>query len=95
MNLFADTEALPSYIDPELWGDFITNRKAIKKPMSEVAKNRMLRKLGRWHTAGIDVNECLERSIINSWQDVYEPKQPEQPDPVGELTSRGYRLHYS
>ena len=89
-ELFDD---LPAWLDADLWRDFIANRKGIKKPMTEVGQKRMLMKLLRWHERGIDVNECLERSLINGWKDIYEPdaRRPKSTR-VEDLFAGGFRL---
>lgn len=90
IELFDD---MPEWLNAELWKDFITNRKGMKKPMTEVAQKRMLMKCERFHDRGIDVNECLERSLINSWKDIYEPDPRRQkPDHIEDLFAKGYRL---
>lgn len=85
---------MPEWIDAGLWQDFITNRKGIKKPMTEVAQKRMLMKLERWHGRGLNINECLERSLINGWKDVYEPDpRRSKPTHVEDLFANGFRLN--
>jgi len=89
-ELFDD---MPEWLDVELWKDFVTNRKGIKKPMTDVAKKRMLMKMGRFHDHGIDVNECLERSLINGWKDIYEPdRKRSKSNAIEDLFDRGFRL---
>lgn len=57
----------------EDWADFLESRRQIKKPMTEVAKRRMLAKLRRCEqTHGREVvAQMLEDSMIKGWQDVY------------------------
>ena len=90
-QLFDD---MPDWLDGELWKDFVENRKGIKAAMTEVAQKRMLMKLERWHDRGIDVNECLERSLINGWKDIYEPddKKRAGTSRTEQLFDRGFRL---
>lgn len=69
--------ALPSYIDPDLWQDFVEGRKEMQKqkiPFTEVAKKRLLMKCIKLHDEGHDVNACLEESICNCWRSVFPPK---------------------
>ena len=69
--------ALPSYIDPDLWQDFVEGRKEMQKqkiPFTEVAKKRLLMKCIKLHDEGHDVNQCLEESICNCWRSVFPPK---------------------
>lgn len=64
-----ETFKIPSFINPEIWKDFETMRKQIRKPMSERAKKLIVSKL---QSLGEDkANEILEQSIVNCWQDVY------------------------
>lgn len=69
--------ALPSYIDADLWQDFVEGRKEMQKqkiPFTEVAKKRLLMKCIKLHDDGYDVNACLEESICNCWRSVFPPK---------------------
>lgn len=70
---------LPEWLDAGVWNDFLAMRKQIRKPMTERAKTLMLSKLQRFRDAGHDVHAMLENSIVNCWQDVYEPKAPARP----------------
>ena len=54
--------------------DFLEMRKKIKKPATEKAIQLLLSKLEKVKDEELAI-QMLERSIINSWQDVYEPKE--------------------
>ena len=60
------------------WSGFLDMRESLskknKKPFTEHAKNLLLKKLIRFHEQGFDVQHILGQSIINNWQDLYEPK---------------------
>ncbi len=74
--------ALPSYIDADLWADFVEGRKEMQKqkiPFTEVAKKRLLMKCIKLHNEGHDVNACLEESICNCWRSVFPPKTAQKP----------------
>lgn len=62
----------------DLWNQFIAMRIKIKKPMTEHAKELMLKKIEKMHSKNIDVVSLLEKSIINSWTDIYAPKTEKQ-----------------
>jgi phage replication O-like protein O len=68
------------------WEDFKLHRKQIKKPMSDLAEIRMLKKLSKQSVeVAIDM---IDESISNGWQGVFEPKdrnwnQPDQNIPEG------------
>lgn len=68
---------LPDFVPADAWSGFVEMRKKIKKPMTDRAVELMFAKLGRFAAAGHDVRDCLERSTLNNWQDVFEPK-PDQ-----------------
>ena len=68
------TVDLPDWLPKEKWEAFVQMRKQLKKPMSEYAIKLMVNKLVRLRDAGHNVGELLDKSITNSWLDVYEPK---------------------
>ena len=53
---------------------FIKMRKSIKKPMTTHAFELLIKKLNKMSISANVQIEILERSILNGWQDVYEPK---------------------
>jgi hypothetical protein len=65
---------IPNWIDVNDWKDFLAMRKAIRKPMTPRAVTMMFSKLEQMKKKGIDVSQAIQRSIINNWSDVYEPK---------------------
>jgi hypothetical protein len=64
----------PDWIDVNDWKDFLAMRKAIRKPMTPRAIKMMFSKLEQMKIKGINVSQVLQRSILNNWSDVYEPK---------------------
>lgn len=66
---------LPIFINKNLFDSFIEMRKKIKKPLTEHAKELLLKDLTNFENleAG-NANIALENSIKNSWQGVFEPK---------------------
>lgn len=68
---------LPQWIDPEAWEEFVNMRKKIKKPLTEGAAVRALKKLYALKEAGHDPNASLLQSADFYWQDLYEPKETE------------------
>jgi hypothetical protein len=65
---------IPDWIDVNDWKDFLAMRKAIRKPMTPRAVTMMFSKLEQMKKKGIDVSQAIQRSILNNWADVYEPK---------------------
>ena len=67
-------EVLPDWLPADKWQDFVDHRKAIRKPMTEKARERMLRHLADLKAKGHDVVTLMDTAIRSGWQDVYEPK---------------------
>lgn len=65
---------LPDWLSKTDWDDFISMRKKIKKPLTGRAMELVLKKLDKFRQAGHDPTAVLQNSIINCWQDVYEPR---------------------
>ena len=55
--------------------EFIKMRKLIKKPLTDFALKRILNKLLKISTDPSVQIAVLEKSIMNNWQDIYEPKE--------------------
>jgi phage replication O-like protein O len=93
----AHAPVFPSCIPGELWTEFLQMRKAIKKPMTEQASKRMIAKLDKLASQGINVTECVETSIINSWSDVYPPKNTKHRNSINgsahTITAPGYQIN--
>lgn len=68
-------ELLPPDIDRDLWRDFIDLRKKLKAQNTERAINTLISDLTEFQLQGMDPNEVIERSIVNSWKGVYPLKQ--------------------
>lgn len=66
---------LPIFINKDLFDSFVEMRNKIKKPLTEKAKELLLKDLTNFENlkAG-NANIALENSIKNSWQGVFEPK---------------------
>jgi hypothetical protein len=67
-------EGYPLWLPIEAWQGWVEMRKQRKRPLTDRAKARALTKLEALHSAGHDINELLDRSTINGWLDIYEPK---------------------
>lgn len=55
--------------------EFIKMRKLIKKPLTDFALKRILNKLLKISNDPEVQISILEKSIMNNWQDIYEPKE--------------------
>lgn len=66
---------LPIFINKDLFNSFIEMRVKIKKPLTEKAKELLIKDLTKIENKKTgDANIALENSIKNSWQGVFEPK---------------------
>lgn len=63
----------PLFIDKEMWVAFHDMRDAKKKPAMEYTCKLLVNKLTKFNQQGLNANKLLEKSIINSWIDVFEP----------------------
>ena len=62
----------------ERLNDFIKMRKSIKKPLTDRALKIIINKLKKITQNEEEMRAMLDRSILNSWQDVYELKPEEK-----------------
>lgn len=58
-----------------LWEDFLSVRKKIKKPASDLAQVLLLKDLATFKAQGHDPKKVLENSIKNNWQGLFAPKE--------------------
>lgn len=65
---------LPEWIDRETWTDYLTMRRAIRKPLTPKGCSLAFSTLERLRAAGHDPKTVLEQSILNSWQGLFPPK---------------------
>ena len=57
--------------------EFIKMRKTIKKPKTTIAVKRLINKLDKFTNNDKEKIQILDKSIFNSWQDIY-PLKPEE-----------------
>lgn len=58
--------------------EFIKMRKLVKKPLTDFALKKLINKLQKITTDPQEQIAVLEKSIVNNWQDIYEPKAEQQ-----------------
>lgn len=68
-------EGYPVWLPIEAWQGWVEMRNQRKRPLTDRAKAMAYKKLEALHLAGHDINELLDRSTINGWLDIYEPKE--------------------
>ena len=66
---------VPAWFPMDAWQGWVDMRKQRKRPLTDRAKQRAINKLTSLHLAGHDIGELLDRSTINGWLDIYEPKE--------------------
>lgn len=73
---------IPSFIPLEEWNDFVMMRKQSKKPLSQLAIGKVIKKLKSLSDI-YDIGKLLDRSVTNNWLDIYTDdsckKEPVQP----------------
>lgn len=70
-----DDFVLPEWIPTDVWDAFMEVRKVKKAADTVRAKNSIVNELGRFAAKGHDPTAILQKSIRNSWKDVFEPKE--------------------
>lgn len=65
---------LPSWLDAELWQEYIAQRKKDRKEMSPRSERARLARLYELKAAGHDPNQSLEEALNGHWLDFYEPR---------------------
>lgn len=73
-NKEEQTCVLPDWLPLETWNDFLEMRKSIKHPATPKAQELIISDLIKFKTEGYDPVSILNKSIKNSWRDVFEPK---------------------
>lgn len=61
----------------ELWQEWIKYRKEKKKPVTKTTEKKQLEQLAAWHSAGYDVIECINQSMLSGWLGLF-PKIKQQ-----------------
>lgn len=77
-------EALPVWLDVELWNDWLDSRKKLKAQNTPRALSIILKKLTDWYNQGLNPNSLIETSLVNGWKDCYLPKQTNSTKPQGD-----------
>jgi hypothetical protein len=67
-------EQLPDWLPLDAWNGWVAMRKQRKRPLTDRATARAINKLDAIRNKGHDIEDLLDRSTINGWLDIYEPK---------------------
>ena len=71
----ASAFVLPDWIPQEPWNAYLDMRKKLRKPATDYAKEKLVKKLTKFKKQGLDLAAILDQSTINGWADIYEPKE--------------------
>lgn len=66
-------DSLPSWIDSELWAEYVAQRKKDKKEMSPRSALGRIKRLYEIKAAGHDPNAAIEEALNGHWLDFYAP----------------------
>lgn len=66
---------IPDWLDGELWDEYKSHRKELKKPMSAVAESRAIKKLERWKEQGHDPTMVINTTLENNWIGFVDPDE--------------------
>lgn len=66
---------LPDWLPMDAWNGWVEMRKKRKRPLTDRAIARAINKLDAIRAKGHDIAELLDRSTMNGWLDIYEPKE--------------------
>lgn len=68
----------PEWLPAEEWEAFEEMRKRIRKPLTGRARVLAIGKLETLRAAGHDPAKVLDQSVLNSWQDLFPPREQNQ-----------------
>ena len=66
--------SLPSFIDPNLWQEYLAYKKERREKLSSKGIEMKFSEWAKWASEGIDVNACIREAMRNEWQGVFKPK---------------------
>lgn len=73
---------LPDWIDKDAWNGYEEMRKKIRAPLTDRAREGIIRELEKLSPLGSNGAEILDQSTRNSWRGVFEVKGTEKHDPL-------------
>lgn len=82
----AATFQLPEWVPEKAWGGFIEMRKKLKKPLTDHAKEILIKKLAKLTEQGYEPGAVLDQSTVNSWQGIFELKEQQHGQRTGTPT---------
>jgi hypothetical protein len=92
---------IPSWLPREKLQSFVDNRLALKKPMTVLAIELLIKELEKLSSAGHDPLESLDKSILQNWMTVYAPRSvqgqftPQRFNPRDLANANATKVEYS
>lgn len=62
---------LPSWLDLDLWQDYIAHRAEKRAKLTASGAKRMLLEWCDWQKSGINVNNCIKNALVKGWLGVF------------------------
>ena len=81
-NFDATSITLPLWLEPGIWGEYVTHRVELNKPLTKTSASRVIGKLGKLKQEGNDPAAVIEQTLENGWLGLFEIKR---------ANSNGYR----
>lgn len=75
--------SVPDWVDSEAWSAWKEMRQRIKHPLTPHAEKLAVGKLEKFRSKGHDPTEILNKSTLNDWKDIYEPKENSHAEHIG------------
>ena len=81
---------LPDWLPEATWNEFVAHRKAIKKPMTNLAESKTIKELDRLRAAGNDPVAVIEQSILRGWAGVFDVRRTGPPGKISSVFSQDF-----
>jgi len=65
----------PSFLNENIWNEFLEHRKSMKSPMTELAQRKAFKVLEKLKEEGQDVEQVVNNSIVNGWKGLFPIKE--------------------
>lgn len=65
---------LPSFIDPQVWLKYCNYKAERKEKLTQTGIQAKFSEWKKWHSEGININDCIETAMANEWRGVFKPK---------------------
>lgn len=80
MGSVSQLKNYPAWLDLELWNDYLTYRREVKKELSPTGEKRALNRLKRLIDNGGDQTAIIEKTILCNWLGLFAQAPEENKD---------------